>query len=122
MELLAAVKNTIRNNYSGHTKIEQFAEDTGFSIAKLRRSFHYAYGINPYQYLKIVRMYEALPLLLEDRLSLAQVAKAVGYRSAGNFITGFRRFHKYTPYYLRTHPTLLLTIQEHTYKRFHHLL
>ncbi|MEO6406716.1 MAG: AraC family transcriptional regulator [Ferruginibacter sp.] len=121
-ELLAAIKTRIRNNYAEHTNIGQFALDTGFSISKLSRSFRYIYGINLYHFIKTVRMYESLPLLLENRKSLSQVAKAVGYRSSGNFITAFRKHYKYTPYYLRTHPTLLLTIQKRTYKQFQHLL
>lgn len=51
----------------------------------------------PYQYLTRWRMAQALKLLRDPRLSVAQVAERLGYQTEAAFRRGFKRVHGYGP-------------------------
>lgn len=51
----------------------------------------------PYQYLTRWRMTQALKLLRDPRLSVAQIAERLGYQTEAAFRRGFKRVHGYGP-------------------------
>ena len=55
------------------------------------RAFKQATGVSPYQYVLGQRVERARHLLLQGHHSVAQVARAVGYHSAGHFARLFER-------------------------------
>lgn len=63
----------------------------GFSERSLSRLFHDDVGISFVQYLTFQRIAQALELLLEDKLSVKEVASSVGYHSVPSFSTTFTR-------------------------------
>lgn len=63
----------------------------GFSERSLSRLFHNDLGMSFNQYLTIQRMMLALQLLLEDDMSVKEVAALVGYNSVPTFSTTFNK-------------------------------
>jgi AraC-like DNA-binding protein len=65
------------------------ARQFGFSERSLSRLFHNDLGMSFNQYLTIQRMMLALQLLLEDHMSVKEVAALAGYSSVPTFSTTF---------------------------------
>lgn len=67
------------------------AKRFGFSERSLSRLFHNDIGMSFIQYYTLQRMMRALKLLLEDKLSVKEVATQVGYNSVPTFSTTFNK-------------------------------
>ncbi|REA63178.1 AraC family transcriptional regulator [Dyadobacter luteus] len=67
----------------------ELAHQFGFSERSLSRLFHSDLGMSFIQYLTLLRMMLALRLLLEDGMSVKEVAALVGYNSVPTFSTTF---------------------------------
>ena len=63
----------------------------------LVRLFRAAFGCTPMRYAEACRIARAVPLLWRTRLTVTEVAAAVGYDSPSAFIRAFRRQHGVTP-------------------------
>ncbi len=73
------------------------------------RRFRDVLGVAPMALLTDIRMRKARALLRQSHLGLKEIARQVGYRTAGAFSTAFRRDHQLTPMEFRTsEPTLPL--------------
>ena len=87
----------IRENCAADLHIDDFCTLTNLSRHHLIRLFERHIGITPYRYMHLCRINRALILLQDDRLSVAQIADAVGYVNAAVFIRHFKAFHNITP-------------------------
>lgn len=97
---LLYVKNVIsyiQLKYSEHVKIENIAISLGLNRSYLTRLFREATGYSLQEYLLTYRMKMALRLLSEDKLSVSQVAEAVGYTDTFTFSKAFKRHFGKTP-------------------------
>ena len=63
----------------------------------LCEAFRDEYHMGVGEYLRLRRMEEAARLLADERLSVSQVADAVGYAHASSFIEAFRRYYGMSP-------------------------
>jgi AraC family transcriptional regulator, regulatory protein of adaptative response / methylphosphotriester-DNA alkyltransferase methyltransferase len=78
------------------------------SIATSRRQLQRVFGEHGTSFraeLQRVRMARAADLLRHERLPVASVARAVGYRQAAQFSKAFRRHHGLSPSDLRARRT-----------------
>jgi AraC-like DNA-binding protein len=68
---------------------DELASELGTNLTKLKASFKSSFGITMAEYCLQRRMREAQQLLLESKLSMAEVAERVGYAHQSNFSAAF---------------------------------
>ena len=89
-------------------KIDENFKDSDFNIdalvselsvcaSFLRREFKKIYAFSPIEYLKYVRLQNAISLLASDYYSIEEVAKKSGYSSTSYFIQSFRKSTGFSP-------------------------
>ena len=78
------------------------ARSIGMSESKLKRSFKARYGTTVFDYGLECRMRHALELLRCKRMSVGQVAYAVGYRHQTSFASAFQEHFGFQPSKART--------------------
>ena len=72
-------------------RLEDLAQTAGMSRTAFAATFHRLVGCTPMQYLVQWRMQQATELLRDPRLSVATVAKKVGYDAEAAFRRAYRR-------------------------------
>jgi AraC-like DNA-binding protein len=77
--------------------VASLASEAGVSRALFARRFSEVMGQSPLAYLTECRMDEAEELLADRSLTVAQVAKAVGYADAFGFSAAFKRHRGIRP-------------------------
>ncbi len=88
---LARLKNHIADHLATPISLDDLAAVAGLSRFHLCRSFREATGLPPHAYVTRERLARARCLLRTTDLSIAQVAAACGFGSAGQFATAFRK-------------------------------
>ena len=97
---LLYVKNVIsyiQLKYSEHIKIENIAFALGLNRSYLTRLFKEATGYSLQEYLLTYRMKMAIKLLSENKLSVSEIAEAVGYTDTFTFSKAFKRHFNQSP-------------------------
>lgn len=81
------------------TSVTELSSIACLSKKQFERLFNSFVGMNPKEYIRIVRFQKALAQMqrLSEEVSLAQVAYASGYADQSHFIREFRKFCGYTP-------------------------
>ena len=82
--------------------VTDVARHVGCDVTALRRLFLAEYGITMSKYHARVRVRHAIQLMLDETMSVAHLATAVGYASEKNFYEAVRRVTNSTPAVLRT--------------------
>ena len=77
--------------------LAQLAEQTHLSIPHFCRKFHDIFGMPPMAYLTNLRMQMAKYLLLDDNLSIGEIAGRIGYDNFSYFSLLFKRYYGVTP-------------------------
>lgn len=86
---LEKIVGYMRENIQETILLPALARKFGFSERSLSRLFHSDLGMSFIQYLTIQRMMLALQLLMQDNMSVKEVAGLVGYNSVPTFSTTF---------------------------------
>ena len=81
--------------------IEKIAQQAAMSESTLKRHFKMMFGKSIYEYYLEKKMDYAKRLLLEKPLTVKEVAYRLGYEKTSNFIHIFKKFHTYSPGYLK---------------------
>lgn len=85
-------------------QVSELAATACLSPSALSRTFREVTGVAPYQFVKSMRLARACTLLTGQELSVAEVARRVGFADAGYFGVEFRRRFGTTPHaYARLH-------------------
>ncbi len=95
--LVAELLVLIGNHVDRPLTLEFLARRAGFSPQHLNRVFQRTLGTTPLKYLAQLRMDRAAGMLAEGSLTIAQVARRVGYRDPEYFARHFRRAMGATP-------------------------
>jgi AraC-like DNA-binding protein len=77
--------------------VDALADQVNLSPSAFSRLFREVTGRSPYQFVKEMRLSRARELLVEGRLGVAEVSRAIGYASASHFIKEFRGRFGTTP-------------------------
>jgi AraC family transcriptional regulator, regulatory protein of adaptative response / methylphosphotriester-DNA alkyltransferase methyltransferase len=97
-ELYLDALEVMRRDYpSEELSLTRVARQIATSRRQLQRSFSEAGGTSFRRELQRIRMARAAELLHDGRLSVQEVAAAVGYRQAAQFAKAFRRSHGAPP-------------------------
>lgn len=79
------------NQCDGDTSITALADRTGYSERHLGRAFKESTGQTLHQYISEVRLKRAIELLYDPGLMIKDIAKRLGFSSAGSFCAAFAR-------------------------------
>jgi AraC-like DNA-binding protein len=85
LEIAKKAKNILIKEYASAPTIRELSHLCATNESKLKKSFKKVYKITIYQYIKKRRLYVANLLLKDQILSIAEIAKKVGYRHQGHF-------------------------------------
>ena len=77
--------------------LSELAQQVGVSESTLQRGFQMLFGTTVFGYLTQKRMEQAHHLLLDNNLTVAEVANIVGYAHLGHFAAAFKRKFGITP-------------------------
>lgn len=86
-------KNFIYANFNIDTLVSELSVCSSY----LRREFKKHYSFSPVEYLKYVRLQNALSLLASSYYSVEEIAEKSGYNSTSYFIQSFRKSTGYSP-------------------------
>lgn len=92
-----AARRLLADNLNAPPRIRDIARAVGMSESKLKRTFKMRFGITVFDYGLEYRMRHALELLRCKRMSVGQVAYAVGYRHQTSFAAAFQQFFGFLP-------------------------
>lgn len=87
----------IELNYAEDIDINELSTRFFTSTSHFIRTFKEHSGVTPYQYIENYRMLQARRLLSYSNMSIADIAKEVGYKSPSNFISYFKKHKGVTP-------------------------
>jgi len=99
--VLSHALQCIHNQLSYNWTVENLAAQCNVSRSAFANRFQQKTGIAPIAYLTLWRMQNALCLLRDTPLSLAQIAEHLGYSSDMALAKAFKRFYGEAPGALR---------------------
>ncbi len=95
--LIAAVLEELTRHLDQPPALDDLAAWAGYSPQHLNRTFRRTLGVTPLQYLARMRMQAASRLLMEDRLSVAAIARKVGIDDPYYFSRLFKQHFGQSP-------------------------
>lgn len=87
----------IRKNYSQQISIQQLADDAGMSLNHFSVSFKQLVGKSPQQYLTDYRLQQAIKLICYCDMSIAEIAREIGYLDPMYFSRVFKKHIRVSP-------------------------
>ena len=93
----AATERIGRFNGGGANTIVQLAASVGLSASRFAHLFRKQTGLTPAQFLKLVKLREAVRLLEHTELSVKEVTAQAGFRNSSHFIRTFKSEFGVTP-------------------------
>lgn len=97
LRMFEEVRRVLASNYSAPPTISELARLVGTNTTKLKRGFKLLYGMTIFEFGHQHRMQHALRLLAEEKLSVAAVAKQVGYQHQASFASAFKEHFAFLP-------------------------
>ncbi len=95
--LVRAAQRELRSRLSLNLRLSDIAGELGVNERRLSRAFRKTLDITPFEYLRQERMKEAGRLLAETSLSIVAISQEVGFSSAANLSTAFRKYSGMAP-------------------------
>ena len=86
-----------KNFYDNNFNIDSLVSALPISASYLRSEFKKVYSVTPIEYLKYVRLQNAMSLLISDYYSIEDLAKKCGFGSASYFIQAFSKSTGHSP-------------------------
>lgn len=94
---LRAAQRLIGEELAALPPLAKVAERVGTNERRLSEIFRRQLGTTVFAWVREARLREARRLLTDTPMDVQEVARAVGFRGAGNFTTAFRERHGVTP-------------------------
>lgn len=91
----------LAQNFANPPSLEELGAEVGLSRSALCTGFRQLLGRSVYEYIRDLRMQQALALLRESDESIIQIAYAVGYHRPSSFAVAVQRHFGATPSELR---------------------
>ncbi|SFL93034.1 two component transcriptional regulator, AraC family [Gracilibacillus orientalis] len=89
--LLMQAKDYIESHYQRNITLEEVAEEVGLSSYYLSKLFKEHFEITFIEYVTQTRLTKAKDLLLDDRISLKEIALTIGYKDPNYFSRVFKK-------------------------------
>lgn len=103
LDIARAARERLDRDYRRPPNFRDLAHDIGTSQNKLKAVFKQAFGLTMADYCLERRVREAQQLLMEAKLTVAQVAERVGYEHQSSFTAAFRGHVGMSPREYRKH-------------------
>jgi AraC family transcriptional regulator len=87
----------IHDNLDQHLTLAELSLVAGMSTYHFARTFKQVTGVTPHQYVLNVRVEHAKSLLLQGKLTIAEIASQVGFFDQSHFTRSFKRLVGVTP-------------------------
>lgn len=97
IECLYEIKQYIELNFDQPMSIAELSRKAGVNQMKLKTGFKQLFNTTVFGHLHFVRMQEARRLLLEEAMSVNEVAFRTGYKHPHHFTAAFKKQFKMTP-------------------------
>jgi len=97
LRLIEKARDIMLSDMTRVPTIPELARAVGTNTSKLKRGFKFLYGMTVFEFGHSHRMNRALNLLIQDRLSVNEVACAVGYQHQTSFTASFREHFGFAP-------------------------
>ena len=94
---LQLIADMINSDLSQNHSISDLAAMANMSASRFKTGFRIIFGQPVYQYILHQKMAHAYNCIIEDELTLSQIARVCGYRHTTNFIAAFKKVYGYTP-------------------------
>ena len=91
-EKIIKAKEIILNNLSCPPTIPELSLQIGINQCYLKKGFKELFGTTVYDFIQEQRILKAKLLLSTTEFTISQVADQIGFSSAGNFSTAFKKF------------------------------
>jgi AraC family transcriptional regulator, transcriptional activator of the genes for pyochelin and ferripyochelin receptors len=91
IERIHAAKAILIKNVNNPPSLIALARQVGLNDYKLKIGFHQVFGTTAFGYLHQYRMDLSSQLLLEGKMTIKEIAHAVGYANHSYFATAFRK-------------------------------
>lgn len=92
-----AARKILGDNLASDISVEELAEKVNLNRTTLQRVFKQMYGVTIYEYRTQVRMQESKNLLIDNKLSITEIAGMCGYSNASKFSAAFKKHFGETP-------------------------
>lgn len=99
---LAGLHEFVNDRLAETLTLDDLVEHTGFSPSHLARLFQDELGVSPMRYVTRQRMTRAATLLEVSTLSIAEIARSVGYSDPYHFSRRFKQATGHAPAHYRT--------------------
>ena len=96
-EIAQAARETILSHLADPPTIPELARECGTSPTVLKEAFREEYGMPLYAWTRRRRMIAAAKLIVQSRLSVAEVSRAAGYANPSKFARAFSACLGMTP-------------------------
>jgi AraC family transcriptional activator of pobA len=83
------------------TGIQGIVKKLGYSASYCNRIFHQVYGMSPRQYMSAIKLRKAKLLLVDQSLSIENIAIKLGYKDIAHFSRQFKRWTHVSPSHYR---------------------
>lgn len=97
LSIIISAKKYIENNYMKDIRLDDVAKEVCISSYHFSRIFKKFEGVNYIQYLTKIRMEKAKELIIENKLSIKEIAIEVGYIDQNYFSRAFKKYTKFSP-------------------------
>ncbi len=95
---VSEAKIRIERNFSDNSfNIDSLVSELPISASYLRSEFKKAYSVTPIEYLKYIRLQNAISMLISDYYSIEELAKKCGFGSTSYFIQSFSKSTGFSP-------------------------
>jgi len=98
---MTLIRNYIDLHYMENLTLTDLADRFFISYSYLSKSFRKTFHMSFQEYLRMLRMEQALTLLKDPGLSIQQIAAQVGYENAFNFSRSFKAQYGVSPSHFR---------------------
>lgn len=90
-------KRILESNYQYPFTLKELSKEVGVNETKLKKEFKKAFGTTIFKYLTQLRMKKSQNVLMEQKLSVNDVAEYCGYQNTSKFISAFKKQFGLTP-------------------------
>src|SRR6185437_818616 len=87
----------LRKSSDKDVSMQALARHMGMSISTMHSWFRSVTSVTPLQFQKQIKLQKARALLLSEGVDVSSVARRVGYKSASQFSSEYRRMFGLTP-------------------------
>ena len=108
-DLMSTVNSYIDDNLSKDISVSELAELTGYSENHFRVQFKKIMDMSPLKFLNMKRVDAAREMLMNDKLSVTEIAFELGFSSSQYFATFFKKQTSFTPEEFRKEAKELLS-------------